>query len=585
MTEDRLPRKLAAILYADVAGYSRLTGADEDGTHRRLRSCLSAADECVRSYDGRVCHYAGDALLVDFPSAVSALNCAVAMQQKFGQCNLEISATSKIAFRIGLNLGEVIIDGDEIYGDSVNIAARLESIAEPGGICISKKAWEEVNGRVDYQFVDKGQVSVKNISDPINTFHVVMDGSGAQASNAQTESVPPPLAAKPSIAILPLTNMSGDSEQEYFADGLTEDIITGLSRFRSINVIARNSTFTYKGKAVKIQEVGKELGAEYIVEGSVRRAGDRVRVTVQLIDARDGGHIWAQKYDRMLDDIFAVQDEITQSILTALPEHVEAADLEKGKRKSTAQMAAYDYFLRGRELHHKFNQDDCREGIICLEKAVELDPNFAQSWAWLGCIVGQAWVRGYLPNPQSLWEKCLDASRRALELDEEDSECHRLMSEIHLIQNEFEQAEHHNERGLSLNPNNPRLVVQRGYLLAYTGRPEQGIEWINKVIQLDPMRPEAYYANMAIVLHAARRYEDSITIFKRVPRLQSTHYAYLVSSHIHLSQESAALEHAKMLLELEPGFSISHFGRSLHYSKPEDVEHLLTALRDANLPN
>ncbi|MFC1680432.1 adenylate/guanylate cyclase domain-containing protein [Pseudomonadota bacterium] len=582
---ERLPRKLAAILYADVAGYSRLTGADEDGTHRRLRSCLSTADDCVKRYGGRVCHYAGDALLVDFPSAVSALDCAVYMQEKFQQCNIDEPDTNDMAFRIGLNLGEVIIDDNEIYGDSVNIAARLESIAEPGGICVSRKIWDEVNGKVDYQFEDKGQISVKNISEPVNAYWVVMAGSEKKAAIDQIDAEPTPSVAKPSIAILPLTNMSGDSEQEYFVDGLTEDIITGLSRFRSINVIARNSTFTYKGKAVKIQDVGKELGAEYVVEGSVRRAGNQIRITVQLIDARDGSHVWAQKYDRMLDDIFAVQDEVTQSILTALPERVEAADLEKGKRKSTAQMAAYDYFLRGRELHHKFTEEDCREGITCLRKAVGLDPAFAQAWAWLGCIVGQAWIRGYLPNPKSLWRECVDASRKALELDDEDSECHRLMSEIYLIQHKFEQAEHHNQRGLSLNPNNPRLVVQRGYLLAYTGRPDEGIEWIKKVIQLDPAHPEAYYANLAIAFHAAGQYEDSILIFKRVPRLQSKHYAYLVSSHNRLSQESAALENAKMLQELDPGFSISRFGRTLQYKNPEEIEHFLADLHKVNLPD
>ena len=582
--EDRLPRKLTAILYADVAGYSRLTGTDEDGTHRRLRSCLSEADECVKRFDGRVCHYAGDALLVDFPSAVSALDCAVYMQQQFAQRNLDLPDKNKMAFRIGLNLGEVIVDEDEIYGDSVNIAARLESIAEPGGICISRKVWEEVIGKVDYQFEDRGQISVKNISEPVNAYRVVVTGLEHKAADNQIDSEPNPSAAKPSIAILPLTNMSGDSEQEYFADGLTEDVITGLSRFRSINVIARNSTFTYKGKAVKVQDVGKELGAEYIVEGSVRRAGDQVRVTVQLIDARDDSHIWAQKYDRKLDDIFVVQDEVTQSILTALPEHVEAADLEKGKRKSTAQMAAYDYFLRGRELHHKFTQDDCRQGIECLEKAVELDPNFAQAWAWLGCIIGQAWVRSYLPDPNSLWQRCVDASRRALELDDEDSECHRLMSEIYLIQHKFEQAEHHNERGLSLNPNNPRLVVQRGYLLVYAGRPEEGIEWINKVIQLDPVHPEAYYANLAIALHAAGRYDDSVKILKRVPLLQTKHYTYLVSSCVRLAQKAAALDHASALLELEPEFSISRFGRTLQYKNHEEAENLLSDLYEVNLP-
>jgi adenylate cyclase len=343
--KEQLPRKLTAILHADLAGYSRHTGEDEEGTYQRLRTCLSTADECVASYNGKICNYAGDAILADFSSAVSALKCAVHMQQKFDQCNLDIPESSELEFRIGLNLGEVIVDGEEIFGDSVNIAARLQALADPGGICISKKLWEEVNGRVDYQFADKGEVSVKNIDKPINVFQVIMGGAKNSDPQSPVKTDSPTPVLKPSIAILPLTNMSGNSEQEYFADGLTEDIITGLSRFRSINVIARNSSFSYKDKAVKIRDVGRELGADYVVEGSVRRAGDRVRITVQLINARDDNHVWAQKYDRVLDDIFAVQDEVVQSILSALPGHVEAADLEKGKRKSTAQMDAYDYLL------------------------------------------------------------------------------------------------------------------------------------------------------------------------------------------------------------------------------------------------
>ena len=588
MPEERLPRKLAAILYADVAGYSRLTGADEDDTHRRLRSCLASADECVKQFDGRICHFAGDALLVDFPSAVSALDCALTMQHKFEQCNIEIAGSNQMTFRIGLNIGEVIVDGEEIYGDSVNIAARLEAIAEPGGICLSKKFWNEVKGRVDCRFIDQGQVEVKNIRDPVEVYQVDM-GTAAAAGAAENLSSgdtapPPPLFEKPSIAVLPLNNMSGDPEQEYFADGLTEDIITGLSRFRSINVIARNSTFVYKGQAVRIRDAAAELGADYIVEGSVRRAGNRVRITVQLIDAREDGHIWAKKYDRDLDDIFAVQDEVTQTILTALPEQIQSADLERGKRKSTEQMAAYDYFLRGRELHHRFEEDACREGVENLQKAVELDPNFAQAHAWLACTVGQAWIRNYLPEPQELWNRCVHHSRKALELDDEDSECHRLMSEIYLLQNQFDRAEYHNDRGLSLNPNNAHMVAQRGYLLAYLGRPEEGLEWMDKVIQLDPVHPEAYFANQAIVLHAAQRYEDSVAVFRRVPNLRSKHHAYLVSAHTRLSRVGEAREHASQLLELEPDFSTARFGRSLHYRNKADIDNILADLRTAGLP-
>ncbi|MEJ2177911.1 MAG: tetratricopeptide repeat protein, partial [Gammaproteobacteria bacterium] len=285
------------------------------------------------------------------------------------------------------------------------------------------------------------------------------------------------------------------------------------------------------------------------------------------------------------DDIFAVQDEVVQSILSALPGQVEAADLEKWKQKSTAQMAAYDYFLRGRELHHKFNQDDCREGVRCLEKAVDLDPEYAQAWAWLGCTVGQAWIRGYLPDAQHLWKRCVDASKRALELDEEDSECHRLMSEIYLLQNKFAEALSHNERGLALNPNNPRLVVQRGYLLVYTGDPEQGISWIEKVIRLDPMHPENYYSNLAVAFHAAKKYQDAIKIFKRISALQPTQMAYLVSCYVHTSDLDSARAQARAIVELDPNFLITRFAKGLHYKNEEDKEHLLEALRSVDFHN
>jgi len=579
MSDDRLPRKLSAILYADVAGYSRLTGEDEDGTHHRLRACFSKADQRIEGYGGRICHYAGDAILADFSSAVSALNCAIDMHNAFLDCNIDVPESSQVEFRIGLNLGEVIIDGDEIYGDSVNIAARLEAQAEPGGICVSRKLWEEVDGKVECQFEDKGEIAVKNIEKPVSVFQVVMDRRDDCSSSSSS-----PQLSKTSIAILPLTNMSGDAEQEYFADGLTEDMITGLSRFRSVNVIARNSTFVYKGKAVNIRDVGKELGADYVVEGSVRRAGDRVRITIQLINSRDDNHVWAQKYDRVLDDIFAVQDEVVQSILSALPGQVEAADLEKGKQKSTAQMAAYDYFLMGRELHHKFNEKDCQQGIVCLEKAVELDPGFAQAWAWLGCTIGQAWVRGYLPDANKLWERCVDATKRGLELDDEDSECHRLMSEIYLYQNKHDDALRHNERGISLNPNNPRLVVQRGYELVYLGNAEEGIEWIEKVIKLDPLYQENYYRHLGVAMHAAHRYEESIEIFNRISALQTSQYAYLVSCFRHLSQNCAAADHVTQLLELDPEFTASRFGPSLTYKNRADKDHLLNALIEAGVP-
>lgn len=583
--QEQLPRKLTAILHADLVGYSRHAGADEEGTFQRLRSCLSEADKCIARHHGQVCNYAGDAILADFASAVSALKCAVELQQKFNQCNLALPESDDLEFRIGLNLGEVIVDGEDIFGDGVNIAARIQALAEPGGVSVSRKFWEEVSSRVDYQFVDTGEVSVKNIASPISVFQLIMQGdTSSTPENSPTEATRKPVT-KSSIAVLPLTNMSGDTEQEYFADGLTEDIITGLSRFHSINVIARNSTFVYKDRAVSVRDAGRELGADYVVEGSVRRAGERVRITVQLINARSDNHVWAHKYDRVLDDIFAVQDEVAQSILSALPGQIEAADFEKGKQKTTAQLAAYDYFLKGRELHHKFSGETCRQGIECLEKAVELDPNYAQAWAWLGCTIGQAWVRGYLPDPEGLFKKAVYAARHALELDDEDSECYRLTSEIHLYQRQHARALQHNHRGLSLNPNNPRLIAQHGYLLTYTGRPEEGVEWIEKIIRLDPMHPENYYSHLAVALHTARRYEEAVKFLNRIPDPQTRQYAFLVSCHVHLGNIDQAKQVAAMLLEADPGFSITRFSGTLQFQYDEGKEHLLEALQSTDLPN
>jgi adenylate cyclase len=499
--------------------------------------------------------------------------------------NAAVPEDRRVIYRMGINIGDIIVEDEDIYGDGVNIAARLEGLAEPGGICVARNVFDQVKSKVDLVFEDLGEQKVKNIPEPVQVYRVQFEGLENAIIDFEARSeAKPTLLDKPSIAVLPFDNMSGDPEQEYFSDGLTEDIITGLSRFHSLFVIARNSAFTFRGQAVNVQEVGKKLGARYVIEGSVRKAGNRVRVTAQLIDAQTGNHLWAQNFDRDLDDIFAVQDEVTRSIVSSLPERVGAADLKRVKRKRTDQMVAYDYFLHGRELHHRFTKEDCIEGIRLLEKAVELDPNFAQAWAWLSCIVGQAWVRGYLPNKGDLWKRCVAAAQKALGLDEGDSECHRILSEIYLFQKKYDEAEYHNERALSLNPNDPRLVVQRGYLLAYVGRADEGVEWVNKVLKLDPFHPENYYANLGIILHAAHRYEDAVDVFKRVPLPQASHQAYLASCHAHLGQSNLAKEHADKILELEPDFTIASYSTTLRYKQPADVDHYLSGLREAGLP-
>ena len=578
-----MKRRLAAILAADVVGYSRLMGEDEAGTLQRLTKLRTDLIEpWIAEHHGRVVKLMGDGFLLEFASVVNAVVCAVAWQKGVTEEEEKLPESQRLRFRIGINLGDVIVEGEDIHGDGVNVASRIEGIADPGGICISDDVYRQVEGKLDLVFDDLGERRVKNIAKPIRVYR--LKGAGTKSRRPAHAGLSPSDTGKASIAVLPFVNMSGDPEQEYFSDGLTEDIITGLSRFHSLFVIARKSAFTFKGKAVDVQQVGQELGARYVIEGSVRKAGNRVRVTAQLIDAQTGNHIWAESFDRDLDDIFAVQDEVTGSIVASLPERVGAVDLERVKRKPTDQMMAYDYYLRGRELHHRFARDDCIEGVRLLEKAVELDPSFAQAWAWLSCIIGQAWVRGYLPNKEELWERCVAAAHKALELDEEDSECHRILSEIYLFQRKYEEAEYHNERGLSLNPNDFRLVVQRGYLLAYVGKPEEGVEWINRVLKLDPFHPEDYHANLGIVLHAAHRHADAVDVFKRVSRLQASHHAYLASCHARLGQSDFAKEHAAKILELEPGFTIASYSKTLRYKQPDDLEYYLDGLREAGLP-
>lgn len=578
-----MERRLAAILAADVVGYTSLMGADEVGTLRRITELRRQfLEPLIAEHHGRVVKIIGDGLLVEFASVVDALACALSWQTSLAEEEAATGGDKRLIFRIGINLGDIIVEDGDIHGDGVNIAARLEGLALPGGICLSDDAYRQVRGKVEAEFEDLGEQELKNVAEPVRVHRVAAKASSAVSAPRKAEALL--TSDKPSIVVLPFTNMSGDPEQEYFSDGLTEDIITGLSRFHSLFVIARNSAFAFKGQAVNVQELGRKLGARYVIEGSVRKAGNRIRVTAQLIDAQTGSHVWAQNFDRDLDDIFAVQDEVTRAIISSLPERVGAADLERVKRKRTDQMVAYDYFLRGRELHHKFTKEDCIEGIRLLETAVELDPNFAQAWAWLSCIVGQAWVRGYLPNKGNLWKQCVTAARKALELDEGDSECHRILSEIYLIQRKHDQAEYHNERGLSLNPNDPRLVVQRGYLLAYVGKPDEGVEWVKKVLKLDPFHPENYYANLVIVLHAAHRHEEAVQVFKRVPHPKAAHHAYLASCHAHLGQNDLANEHANKVLELEPDFTISRYSTTLRYKRPADLDYYMDGLRKAGLP-
>jgi adenylate cyclase len=389
MAEARVERRLAAILAADVAGYSRLMGVDEEGTLAALKACRREfIDPKIAEHRGRIVKTTGDGALVEFASAVDAVRCAMEIQRVMAVRNADIPESRRVEFRIGINVGDIIIDEGDIYGDGVNIAARIEGIAEPGGISISEDAWRQVQGKVAASFVDAGEQSLKNIARPVRVYRLDLAPKPAAASK-----VPRPTLAlpdKPSIAVLAFNNMSGDPEQEYFSDGISEDIITDLSKLSELHVIARNSTFIYKGKPVDVKQVGRDLGVRYVLEGSVRKAGNRVRVTGQLIDATSGAHIWADRFDRDLTDIFAVQDELTQEIIAALKIKLSEAEKALIVGSGTTNVDAHDFFLRGRELMfgNKRDRETFEQSTACFRRAIELDPNYAAPYAGLGMAYG-----------------------------------------------------------------------------------------------------------------------------------------------------------------------------------------------------
>jgi len=585
MKEERIQRRLAAILAADVVSYSRLMGDDEVGTLSALKSHRhELIDPAVEKYSGRIVKLMGDGILVEFPSVVEAVQCAVVIQEESYKRNAEVPEPRRMVFRIGINVGDVIIDDDDIYGDGVNLAARIEALAEPGGICISHTARDQIRDKLDIVLDDLGEHEVKNIARPVRLFRVQIDSPEdppktlAQASKRASGS---DSKIRPSIAVLPLDNMSSDPEQEFFADGLTEDLITELSRFSDLTVIARNSTFTYKGRSVKVQEVADDLGVRYVVEGSVRRAGSRMRVTVQLIDATSGEHIWAERYDRDIEDIFDLQDEITQTIASTIPGRVE--EVERVRPKRPNGLAAYDYVIRGKILHHRGTREDNAEARELLDKAIELDPEYSSAYAWKACVLGQAWARGFGAK-KDLFPEAAEAVRKAYALDPNECECHRLISSVRLLERNFEQAEHHQERGLALNPNYDLLVVQNGELFTWTGRAEEGVEWILKAMRLNPFHPERFWSHLGRAYFVAHRYEEAIDAFKRIARPDIGQKAFIAACQAALGRDDKAKSIAREVLEMEPVFSSHGFVDSLPYRDEPDRIHHCENLIAAGLP-
>jgi adenylate cyclase len=571
-----MERRLAAILAADVAGYSRLMAADEAGTLSRLQRLRAEVIEPkISQFRGKIVGSAGDSLLVEFTSAVNAVECAIQMQARLAEQNSELPDDRRMAFRMSVNLGDVIAEGGTIYGDGVNVAARLEKLAEPGGVCISRSVHDQVKGKLSYTYSDLGAQRVHNLPEPIQAYRVQL---GPVATAAQRTLAQP---AKASIAVLPFDNMSGDPEQAYFSDGVTEDIITELSRFRSLFVIARNSSFALRNERLGVAEIGRRLGVQFVVEGSVRRAGNKVRVTAQLINAVTGAHVWAERYDRELEDIFAVQDEVARTVVATVAGRLEVAGAEYAKRKPPENLVAYDYVLRGLEQLGLEGEEHNLEALRLFEKAVELDPQYAVGHAYLALAIYVHWVNHRMAGEL---ERALVHARRALDLDDSDSRCHRILSTIYLQLRQYDRAEFHSDRSIALNSNDALAALNRAGLLRYLGRADEGIGWVRKAMQLNPYHPNWYLNVHAFVLHVAGRYAEALDAYSRMVQRPSFYHAYVAACHAELGQTEEARAHAAMALEAKPDFSVEARGKWLPFKNKADLQRFLDGLRKAGLP-
>ena len=489
MAEERVQRRLAAILAADVVGYSRLMGEDEEATLRTLKAYREVIDGLIANHRGRVFGSAGDSVIAEFASPVEAVRCAIEIQKTLEERNAALPEDRRMRFRIGVNLGDVMIEGDNLLGDGVNVAARLEALAEPGGICVSGIVQQSVETKADCVFHDLGDQEVKNIARPVRTYRVIVEPGPGTVTVPGPQPRRSPVTDKPSIAVLPFENMSGDPEQEYFADGLTEDIITALSLWRSFPVIARNSTFTYKGKVVRVQQVAEELGAGYVLEGGVRKAGRRVRITAQLIDAETGHHVWAQKFDRDLEDIFAVQDEITRHIAATVVPELEKLETKRSAVKHSRNLDAWDCYLRGLSFLHESTKVGNVRAHEMFQRALELDPSYGPAFAGTSYILNRDLLLDFAESFDDTATRCLEAAERAVDLDDSAS-----LTRIALVRalswcDQHDTAIKEAYRALELNPYDALAHAWLGGALIFAGREEEGIPWLETALELAPRDP------------------------------------------------------------------------------------------------
>jgi adenylate cyclase len=592
MAEERVNRKLVAILAADVVDYSRLMGADEAGTLAALKQHRQTIfDPAVAARNGRIVKLIGGGTIVEFGSVIDAVNCALSMQRLDDPPPDEVLRQPKIVVRIGINLGDVIIEGDDIYGDGVNIAARLEPLAEPGGICVSSIVNESIDNRIDVRFQDAGDITVKNINRPIRIWKW-HPGATPEVTKSKIDK-PLPKVATASIAVLPFTNMSGDPEQEYFSDGISDDIITDLSKIAGLTVIARNSSFTYKGRSVDIRTVGRELGVQSVLEGSIRRAGKRVRIAAQLIDTTSAGHLWADRYDRDLTDIFEVQDDVTRRIVDALKITLSPAEKERladTETSKTSNVVAYDCVLRGREfmLGKEKNLETFGQAIKYFKQALEHDPNYSVAYVCLGFAYMFDYQNRWTENPDGSLQIAKEYARQAVEKDPNEPLARCVSALAASYEKDLDRAKTEIDAALALNPNLALAHSLRGNIRAYSGEPLDAISEIEQAMRLDPALSEQFLHFLGLAYLMAGKYETAAALLRqRIILVPNTDFsrAILTSALGHLGEVDAARQVWGELMAINPNYSFAgHIGRQ-PFKRKEDVKRIAEGLNKAGVLN
>jgi len=629
MNTDTHPRKLAAILHADVVGFSRLTEQDEDATLRQLKTCFALFTNLIGRHRGRVVDHAGDSMLATFGSAMDALSCAVRVQEALEKCNEPLPAERKIQFRIGLNLGDVIEDHGNVYGDGVNVAARLQALAEPAGICVSGSVYDSIGQRLPFDYEFLGEQHVKNIEKPVRAYHArLKPGTDLSTLPAPTTSSwllarwgrPMAVAAMiliavtvgiamwrpwvgdrtvgdgtsaksiaglPKVAVLPFVNRSDDPQQEYFADGVSEDIITDLSRLSGLVVVSRSASFRYKGAKVDPLAAGKELGADYLLEGSVRKAGGDLRITAQLVSTKDGTQQWAERYDRQIAGAFSFQDEVTRSIVKALEIQLTPKEQQQLGRVATKSFEAYDLFLQGQMLFAQRTRDASDAAISAYKRAIELDPGFARAYGGLAVTMTMAYRRGWTDTPQLTSDQALALAKKAVEIDPDSPQAYYALGYVHLFRKEYKEAAEAVERSIRLAPNYADGYGLLAFINNHLGRAEEAIKLITKAMELNPHYTFDYPWNLGWANYTLKRYPQAIEALKKaLERNDNINLAriYLAASYMALGQRENAEWEIEQIRIGAPDMTISQLKKTSAIDNPELLNRLVTHLREAGLP-